>query len=153
RFRSVREQLVVSEAYLGLLGRSVQQSGFNMWINFLNAGHSVAQMGDQIISGSEFQSLQGFNDIFLSDIQAHQIKPPVSDLNRLEEFNPKTGAFDTSVAAGSITGLTADQKPANVYFIAHGWAPGFAEDVALHSTPGKPLTWWDTLQFPAGIET
>ena len=37
--------------------------------------------------------------------------------------------------------------------MAHGWEPGFTEDVLLNSTPGNPLKTWQTLQFPGGFPT
>lgn len=39
-----------------------------------------------------------------------------------------------------------------MYFVAHGWAPGFARDVAINSTPGNPLKVWQTVQLPGGLD-
>src|SRR5262249_11467732 len=92
--------------------------------------------------------LKGFSDVFLSDIQAYPIAAPVDPLSRLQMYDPSKFSFDLPVT--SLSGQV-NSRPANVYVIAHGWAPGFAEDVLLHSTPGKPLHWWDTVKFPGGF--
>ena len=142
-------EVAVSMAYLGLLGRPAEQGGFDHWVGYLNDGNSVAALGDQILASAEFASLKGFNDVFLSDIQSYPVPSAVNSLNRLQKYDPAKATFDIPVTAQSLTGLTGS-APSNVYVIAHGWAPGFTEDVLLNSTPGKPLTWWDTVKYPGG---
>jgi hypothetical protein len=68
-------------------------------------------------------------------------------------YNPAIGHqdFDLSVGPQSISGTGSNGKPVDLYVVAHGWAPGFLEDVLLHSTPGNPLKWWETVQFPGGF--
>jgi hypothetical protein len=145
------DEAVVSAAYQGILGRPVDVPSFQGWVNFLAAGNSITALGNAIAASSEFQALRGFTDPFLSDVQAQPITPPVDVLSRLQEYDTTKGNFDLPVAAGSI-GSSAS-KPVNLYVIAHGWAPGYLEDVLLHSTPGNPLKVWDTVQFPGGLGT
>lgn len=148
--------VTVSMAYLGLLGRPADQTGFLDSVRFLNRGGTVAALGNRLLSTPEFRSMKGFPDLFLSDVRVQQAKPAVNVLSRLAMFDPATGLFDEPVGPQSLTGLTqvgSNREPANVYFIAHGWAPGYAEDVALHSTPGDPLKVWQTLQHPGGLSS
>ncbi|MFO0841684.1 MAG: DUF4214 domain-containing protein [Gemmataceae bacterium] len=147
-------RVAVSMAYLGLLGRPADPVGFPAFLRFLNAGGTLTALGNALANSAEYRNAKGFTDLFLSDVQAQQVKPAVGALSRLQLYNPTTQQFDTPVAAQSLTGLTkvnGQNAPANVYFVAHGWAPGYAEDVALHSTPGNPLKVWQTVQFPGGL--
>jgi hypothetical protein len=150
---AVPAQVAVSMAYLGMLGRPAEPAGFQGWVNFLLAGNSLTQLTSLFQTSPEFTSLHGFPDVLLSDVAAQPIKPAVNVLSRLQMYNPAIGhqTFDLPVAPGSISGTGANGKPVDLYVIAHGWAPGFLEDVLLHSTPGDPLKVWQTVQFPGGI--
>jgi hypothetical protein len=150
----VNNRVAVSMAYLGLLGRPADLPGFRSALRFLNGGGTVAALGSRLLASAEYRASRGFTDLFLSDVQAQQVKPAVNVLSRLQAYNRSTGQFDLPVNAQSLTGLTTvngSAAPANVYFVAHGWAPGFAQDVALHSTPGNPLKVWQTPEFPGGL--
>jgi hypothetical protein len=141
----------VSMAYLGLLGRPADQAGYQFWLSRLNAGQvTIAGMGNAFVASAEFQSLRGYPDVFLSDVEVQPIEPEVSLLNRVEMYNPAIGhqTFDQDVAPGSISGRGGNGQPVDLYVFAHGWAPSFLEDVLLHSTPGDPLHVWDTVNFP-----
>jgi hypothetical protein len=147
------DEIVVTAAYQGLLGRPADPTGFQDWVNFVAGGASFTDLGNQMAASPEFHLLHGFTDPFLSDVQAQPITPPVDVLSRLAQFDPTNGTFDVPVTQGGISGTTSKGKPVNLYIIAHGWAPGYLEDVLLHSTPGNPLKVWDTVQFPGGLET
>lgn len=148
---NLADEVSVSLAYQGILGRQADPAGFQHWVAQLKAGMTTAQLGDALLASPEYAGLQGYNDLLLTDIASQQYTAEISPLNRLQQFDTTTAAFDLPVAAGSITGLTSAGKPANLYVVAHGWAPGFTEDVLLHSTPGNPLKSWQTVQFPGGI--
>jgi hypothetical protein len=143
--------VTVSLAYLGVLGHEPDPSDLQFWSNQLKGGLTVAGLANKLTNSKEFQGLHGYDDTFLADVQAFQIPQAVDALSRLQLYNPADQAFDKGVTAGSITSTAAN--PTNVYFIAHGWAPGFTEDLLLHSTPGDPLKSWQTVEFPGGIGT
>jgi hypothetical protein len=136
--------VAVSLAYLGVLGRPATQAEFNAGL-----GMTIADVVTSLVNSAEYANLTGFPDTFLADVAAQPLEENVSLLSRLQIFNPTTGAFDTAVTAGSLKSTTA--KPVNLYVIAHGWAPGYENTVLLHSTPGNPLKWWQTVQFPGGV--
>lgn len=140
-----------SLAYLSLLGRSADPAGYQGWVNYLRSGNSIASMGNRMLASQEFGRLKGYDDLFLADIKSFPLASPVNPLNRLQLYNPSTFAFDKAVTPGSLSGLAFGSTPANVYFIAHGWAPGFAQSVLVQSTPGKPLTWWETPKYPSSL--
>jgi len=142
RARSDDNQIAVSLAYVGILGRQASAKEQATWVARLQAGMSVRTMASTLAASSEFKSLTGYTDSLVWDVKAHQIEPPVSDLNRLALYDRATGQFDLPVAAGSITSSASD--PSNVYFLAHGWAPGLTQPVLLGSTPGDPLKWWSS---------
>ena len=146
------DEVVVAAAYQGILGRPADTSGFQYWVNYLAAGHSITAMGTASRPYAEFKALSGYTDPLVSDVAAQPITPPVSLLSRLGEYDPTNGDFDP-VAQGSISGMGTNGKPVDLYVIAHGWAPGYQEDVLLHSTPGNPLKVWQTQQFPGGLGT
>jgi hypothetical protein len=147
------DEIVVNAAYQGLLGRPADASGFKDWVNFVATGASFTQLGDEMAASPEFHLLHGFTDPFLSDVQAQPLTPPVNVLSRLAQFDASNGSFDMPLGQSSIAGTTSKGKPVNLYIIAHGWAPGYLQDVLLHSTPGNPLKVWDTVQFPGGLES
>jgi len=147
----VRFRVAVSLGYLGILGRQASGSEIANGVAALVNGQSVTSFGDQLANTREFQILPGFTDTFVWDVLAHQIKPTVAPLSRLQMYDAKTQQFDLPVGPGTITSTAS--SPVNVYFVAHGWAPGYAEDVLLHSTPGNPLKWWQTIEFPGGVPT
>jgi pimeloyl-ACP methyl ester carboxylesterase len=141
-------QVTVSMVYEGILGREADPSGFAFWTS--QTGITATSLANTFLGSAEYSGLQGYNDLMLADIAAQPYKPEVSVLSRLQQFDPATGLFDLPVTTGSITGLTAAGKPANLYVVAHGWEPGFTEDVLLNSTPGNPLKTWQTVQLPGG---
>lgn len=146
------DEVVVTAAYQGLLGRPADTAGFQYWVNYLAAGNSITALGNAFAATPEFKGLSGFTDPLLSDVEAQPITPPVSVLSRLGEYDPATGNFN-SVAQGSISGIGSNGKPVDLYVFAHGWAPGYQEDVLLNSTPGNPLKVWQTVQHPGGLGT
>ena len=141
-------QVTVSMVYEGILGRDADPAGFQFWTS--QPGITTTSLANTFLASPEYTGLQGYNDLLLADIAAQPYKPDVSVLSRLQQFDPATSLFDLPVTAGSITGLTAANKPANLYVVAHGWEPGFTEDVLLNSTPGNPLKTWQTVQLPGG---
>ena len=149
--RNAIRGVAVSLAYLGILGREAEPAEFRQGIRQLRAGLSVVRLANRLARSAEFRNLPGFTDTFLWDVKAHDLGFAVNELSRLQRYNPMTQAFDTAVELHGIT--SSSMKPSNVYFIAHGWALGFEEDVLLHSTPGNPLKVWQTLQFPGGFPT
>jgi hypothetical protein len=143
---NVGRKVGISLAYLGVLGREVTPSQLQNRLNQLNAGKTLKFVANQLAQGAEFQNLTGFTDTFIWDVKAHQIEPAVNDLSRLQLYDPATQQFDIPVTADSIT--SSATNPSNVYFLAHGWAPGLTEDVLLQSTPGNPLKWWQSEDSP-----
>lgn len=139
-------KVVISLAYLGVLGREVAPNQLQNRLNQLKAGKTNQFIVNQLAQSNEFKNLPGFTDTFVWDTRAHQIEPAVNLLSRLQQYNPITKQFDIPVAANSITSTSA--SPTNAYFIAHGWAPGLTEDVLLQSTPGNPLKWWQSSDSP-----
>ena len=154
QFRSanplVADEVAITMAYLGLLGRAPDLPGYQNWLSFLEHGGTITQMGNDFAASPEFQGLQGLNDPLISDAEAAPIEPAVPVLDRVEEYDPLTQKFDLPVAAQSIAGQTTSNQPADLYVFVHGWAPGYQEDVLLNSTPGDPLSVWNTIQFPGG---
>jgi hypothetical protein len=145
--RAVRWRAEISLAYLGVFGQEVTPGRLNRWLTELRQGATLRDIVNRLVRTQRFQTLPGYTDTLLWDVQAHQLGQPVSPLSRLQRFNKQTGRFDTAVAAGSI-GSSAG-SPSNVYFIAHGWAPGYEEEVLLGSTPGNPLKAWQTADTDA----
>jgi pimeloyl-ACP methyl ester carboxylesterase len=147
----VERTVDVSLAYLGILGRQASPLEIGIGDSELAFGRSLTSFGNQLAGTTEYQTLQGFTDTFVWDVLAQQVKPAVDPLSRLRMYDAKTQQFDLPVQAGSIT--SSAYSPVDVYFVAHGWAPGYTEDVLLHSTPGDPLKWWQTIQYPGGVPT
>jgi hypothetical protein len=103
-------------------------------------------MGNQLAATKEFQKLAGYPDTFVWDLQADEIPTSVASLSRLALYNPASGKFDQAVTQNSIQ--STPEKPLNVYFLVHGWAPGSTQAVLLGSTPGDPGKWWQTDDSP-----
>jgi len=72
---------------------------------------------------------------------------------RASNLGASIGRRGLSAPGENVTSLGTNGKPVDLYVFAHGWAPGYQEDVLLHSTPGNPLKIWQTVQFPGGIGT
>ena len=150
---NVGKRVGISLAYLGVLGREVTPDQLQSRLSQLNSGKSLKFVANKLAQRAEFQNLTGFTDTFIWDVQAHQIEPAVNVLSRLQLYDPATQQFDIPVTADSITSTVGN--PSNVYFLAHGWAPGLTEDVLLQSTPGNPLKWWQSNDSPwllAGVD-
>ena len=139
---AVSRRAAVSLAFLGELGRLPSSNELGFWTGKLSRGVSIQSMGNSIAATPEFKNLTGYTDTFVWDLAAQQIAPAVDPLNRLAIFDPATGQFDKPVTAGSIQSTAA--HPVNVYFLIHGWAPGYTQQVLLGSTPGDPVKWWQT---------
>lgn len=123
--------------YVGVLGRQATAAEIQA---FTAARTTAVQLAGRLASSAEFRGLDGFTSTAYWDMMAFSLAPPVQPLSRLQRYNPTTEAFDLPVAAGSITSTAA--APRNVYFLAHGWAPGQSEAVLLGSSPGDPLKSW-----------
>ncbi len=136
----------VSLAYLGTLGREATPAELKSGVARVHSGESYERFANRLAASTEARNLKGYTDTFVWDVKAHQVPTATNDLARLQQYDPTTNAFDIAVTAGSITSSAA--SPTNLYVISHGWAPGFAEDVLLHSTPGNPLRWWQTPGLP-----
>ncbi|MGE3806758.1 MAG: FG-GAP repeat domain-containing protein, partial [Gemmataceae bacterium] len=82
----------------------------------------------------------------LEDPDAFGVRDEIPVLERLARFEPGSTPFAPSVSQW-VTVSADDPNLAgkNIYFIAHGWAPGFLNMVQANSTPGDPLKWWETL--------
>jgi hypothetical protein len=133
--------------YVGVLGRQATAAEIQ---SFTAAKTTAVQLAGRLSSSAEFRGLDGFTSTAYWDVMASLLAPPVQPLSRLQRFNPATEAFDLPVTAGSITSTSA--APRNVYFVAHGWAPGQSEAVLLGSTPGDPLkSWAATPPVPAWL--
>ncbi len=136
----------ISLSYLGVIGREVTPNQLQTRLKQLNSGWTLQDIANHLAQGNQFRNLTGFTDTFIWDTLAHQIEPAVNDLNRMQQYDPVTKQFDIPITANSLTSTAAN--PSNVYFIAHGWAPGLTEDVLLQSTPGNPLKWWHSSDSP-----
>jgi hypothetical protein len=123
--------------YVGVLGRQGSAAEIQ---SFTVARTTAVQLAGRLATSAEFRNLDGFTSTGYWDVMAFSLAPPAQPLSRLQQFNPNTGAFDLPVAAGSITSTAA--APRNVYFVAHGWAPGQSQAVLLGSNPGDPLKSW-----------
>jgi len=133
--------------YVGVLGRQATAAEIQ---SFTAAKTTAVQLAGRLASSAEFRGLDGFTSTAYWDVMASLLAAPVQPLSRLQRFNPVTEAFDLPVTAGSITSTAA--APRNVYFVAHGWAPGQSEAVLLGSTPGDPLkSWAATPPVPAWL--
>jgi hypothetical protein len=144
----VPRQAIVSLAYLGILGREATLDEFRARVRQMGNGLTARVLADRLSNSTEFQQMTGFTDTFIWDVAANQIKPSIALLDRLQVYNRETKQFDMAVTPQSIA--STNVSPTNVYLIAHGWAPGYLEDVLLLSTPGDPLMSWDTQNFPPG---
>jgi len=143
---NVPRKVAVTTAFLGILGREPTANELSNWTRKLANGTTVRQLANQLGKKPEFANLTGFTDTFIWDVSAHQVETAVPLLDRLQIYNPATQKFDIPVVADGITSTLAN--PANVYFFAHGWAPGFLEAVLLESTPNNLLKSWETAGFP-----
>src|SRR5262249_40871023 len=75
---TVRYAVIVSMAYLGVLGRPADQAGFQYYLGLLSQGRlKAAGLGNALAASAEFRRLRGFPDVFLSDVQAQPIVPGV----------------------------------------------------------------------------
>jgi len=139
RRRAIQRSVGVSLVYLGVLGREATAAELQKGVR---SQRSLARIANNLANSAEFEALPGFTDTFYWDVLAQQSKPSVDVLSRLQIYNPATQEFDIAVAANSISSTAANPK--NVYFIAHGWAPGSTQAVLIGSTPGNPLKSWET---------
>jgi hypothetical protein len=139
-----------SLVYLGVLGREPNSHELQTAVSeILRGGVStdqvaatLAQIANTLAQSSEYQNLPGFSNTFTWDVATDPIAPAVNPLSRLEKYNPHDNAFDIAVTPGSIKSTASD--PVNAYFLVHGWAPGYSQNVLLNSTPGDPQKWWNT---------
>ena len=135
----IQRRITVSLVYLGVLGREATPAELQRWVGSGLSGRLIA---NQLAAGQQFRELPGYTDTFYWDVLAHQTRPRVDVLSRLQIYNPTTQAFDIAVTENSITSTAG--SPKNVYFVAHGWSPGSLEASLLDSTPGNPLMSWET---------
>ncbi len=147
---AVADEVSVSMAYLGLLGRAADPGGYQFWLSALENGTTITQMGNEFAGSPEFEALQGYTDPLIADAASAPIQPTIPVLNRLQQYDPASQSFDTAVTSQSVLGQTGASNPVDLYVWVHGWAPGYEEDELLNSTPGDPLTVWGTVQHPGG---
>ena len=134
----IRRSYQAAITYAGLLGREATATEVQ---SFARGIATPQQLAARLARTAEFTGLQGYTSTAIWDVQAMVLSPPVTPLDRLQQYNPATKAFDLPVTAGSITSSAA--SPKNVYFVSHGWCPGQSEAVLLGSTPGNPLKSWN----------
>jgi hypothetical protein len=123
----------IARYYKGYLARGPEPGGVQSWL----AAGGAGQVRQGLLTSDEYFAGLGQGRVLNQNALAYQVPDEVPVLQRLGLFDPSTQTFGT-VAAGSLP----DGK--NVYFMAHGWAPGFKEMVEKNSTPGDPLKWWET---------
>jgi hypothetical protein len=124
--------------YVGVLGREGTSTEVRA---FTTGTRTAVQLATTLSRSAEFRGLDGFTSTAFWDVMAMGLAVPVPALDRLQQYNPKTQAFDIPVTAGSVT--SSGDAPANVYVVSHGWAPGQSEAVLLGSKPGDPLKSWN----------
>src|SRR5262249_19154950 len=84
---NVPNEVAVSLAYQGILGRAADPAGFQHWLGQLEGGLTTTQLGNTFLASPEYNSLQGYNDLLLTDIASQQYTAAISPLDRLQQFD------------------------------------------------------------------